>query len=207
MRGLIVEDQHLMCNLLGHVLKEELRFEQVLEVYDGEAALEALKMQPWDLVLLDLNLPKVSGMTILRQIKQRNADTRVAVLSSELRPGTAKSIIDAGAEGLFTKDFPLDRLREGLKQVMQGSVFLCPESSRLLREFSSEEADGGTKALSQREVDVLQLVAEGFSSKEVADRLHISVRTVDAHRRNIMKKCNLRGATEMVRLAVKMHLV
>ncbi|MGF1447890.1 MAG: response regulator [Opitutales bacterium] len=207
MRALLVEDQHLLNNLLSHVLKDELAIEEIYEVFDGEAALEAIQSQSWDLVLLDLNLPKVSGMVVLRQLKQRHPQTPVAVLSSEMQPGTAKSILDTGAEGIFTKDFPLDRLREGLRQILQGSTFYCPESSRLIREFTQGEQNEGTSRLSQRELDVLQLVAEGFSSKEVANRLHISVRTVDAHRRNIMKKCDLRGATEMVRLAVRMHLV
>jgi len=205
-RAVIIEDQILMRDLLAYLLVNELHYDEAPAFEDGEKGLEAVVKLVPQLVVLDLVLPRLGGLSVLRQIKQRCPGIPVFVVSSTLTPAITKAVSDSGVNGICTKDYPLDNLREAIRQVETGAVFFCPASYALLRQNQFGE-DGGGPALTAREMDILQLVGEGYSSKEIAGLLSVSVRTVEAHRGNIMKKHDLRGATDMVRLAMRMSLV
>lgn len=207
-RVVIIEDQKLLRELIVHTLVHELRFEVAASTEDGEAGLEACIREKPDLVILDLVLPKLSGLAVLRQLRHRLEDVKVIVLSGNLTPDVVKSVNDHGVNGLFTKDCAVERLTDAIQQVIDGGVYYSPEAFRLLRESTGAvQSSEPSAALTEREKDVLQLVGEGYASKEIADRLCISVRTVEAHRGNIMRKLKLRGATDMARMAVKLNLV
>lgn len=207
-RIVIIEDQQLLRELVTNIVVHDLHCEVVGQYDDGEKGLEAcLKLQP-DLVVLDLVIPGIGGLGVLRQLKQHLPEIKVVVLSGNLTPENVRLLADSGVNGIFTKDCAVDRLKDALLQVMEGGVFYSPEAYRLLRECTSGiNSHDPRSLLTNREVDVLQLVGEGFASKEIADKLHISVRTVEAHRSNIMRKLNLRGATDMTRMAVRLNLV
>lgn len=207
-RVIIIEDQKLLRELMVGILQGELRYEIAAQCEDGESGLEACREHQPDLVVLDLVLPKISGLGVLRQIKQRFPECGVIVVSGSLTPQSAREVTTCGANGLLTKDCAVDKLKTAFEQVGEGGVYYSPEVYRMLREAENGGSTGDPREmLSGREIEVLQLVGEGYASKEVADMLSISVRTVEAHRSNIMRKLNLRGATDMARMAVKLNLV
>ena len=180
----------------------------VAECQDGLSGLEATLEKRPDMVILDLMLPKMDGTTVLRQIKHHLPDTKVLAVSANFTPDLVKVLAENGASGFLSKGESVAKLKEAVSQVIAGGVFYCPATSKLLRDSLFQLSDSGkTPTLSKRETDVLQLVGEGYSSKEIAAFLGISVRTVEAHRSKIMQKLNLRGAADMVRAAVKRNLV
>lgn len=204
----IIEDQQLLRELIINIFQNDLNCEVAGQFNDGEKGLEAcLQIQP-DLVILDLVIPGIGGLGVLRQLKHHQPDMKVAVLSGNLTPENVRMLADSGVNGIFTKDCAVDRLKDAFLQVLEGGVYYSPEAYRLLRECTSGiNSHDPRTLLTTRETDVLQLVGEGFASKEIADKLTISVRTVEAHRSNIMRKLNLRGATDMARMAVRLNLV
>ncbi len=205
---IIIEDQKLLSELLTGLLHDELWLKVIAECQDGLSGLETTLEKCPDMVILDLMLPKMDGTTVLRQIKQKLPETKVLTISANFTPNLVKVLAENGASGFLSKSESVAKLREAVSQVMAGGVYYCPETSKLLRDSLVQSSDSGKKpTLSKRETDVLQLVGEGYSSKEIADFLGISVRTIEAHRSNIMRKLNLRSATDMVRAAIKLNLV
>ena len=204
----IIEDQKLLSELLRNLLRDELWLQVVAECPDGVSGLETTLDKKPDMVILDLMLPRMDGTTVLRQIKHHLPETKVLTISANFTPDIVKALAENGANGFISKGESVTKLKEAVTHVIAGGVYYCPETSRLLRESLIQAPQSRPKStLSNRETDVLQLVGEGYSSKEIADFLGISVRTIEAHRTNIMRKLNLRSATDMVRTAVKLKLV
>ncbi len=205
---IIIEDQKLLSELLKDLLHDELWLKVVAECQDGLAGLETTLEKKPDLVILDLMLPRMDGTTVLRQIKHHLPETKVLTISANFTPEIVKVLAENGANGFISKGENVAKLKEAVTHVVAGGVYYCPETSRLLRESLIQTPKTLQKStLSKRETDVLQLVGEGYSSKEIASLLGISVRTIEAHRSNIMRKLELRSATDMVRAAVKFNLV
>lgn len=205
MRALIIEDQKLLQDLVTHVLKEDLGCEIIGSYTDGESGFEAAVKHRPDLVILDMVLPKLGGATILPLLKSRLPEARVVVLSGALNSKIVRLAVAHSVHGLLTKDVTVNTLREALGQIIRGAVYYSPEAFALTREAEPQESV--EEVLSNREIEVLQLVGEGYSSKEIAGMLSLSARTVESHRSRIMQKLNLRGATDMARVATQYQLV
>ncbi len=189
-------------------MRDELWLQVVAECADGVSGLEMTLEKKPDMVILDLMLPRMDGTTVLRQIKHHQPNIKVLTISANFTPEIVKTLAENGANGFISKGESLAKLKEAVTHVIGGGVYYCPETSRLLRESLIQAPNAKSKpTLSKRETDVLQLVGEGYSSKEIANLLGISVRTIEAHRTNIMRKLGLRSATDMVRTAVKLKLV
>jgi DNA-binding NarL/FixJ family response regulator len=202
-RALIVEDQTTFRELLSEVLHGSGNYE-VTTCATGAEARAALQRARFNLVLLDLVLPDVHGLELLHSLRL-NRSLRVVVLTAHSRPAVVKSVIEAGAHGVLTKGAPLRELREAIDRVMSGGVFYCTETSRLLHQSTAVPEQ--TERLTSRQLQILRAVAQGKTTREIAESFELSEKTVSNHRANIMERVGVRDVASLTRYAVARGLI
>jgi DNA-binding NarL/FixJ family response regulator len=186
-------------------LEADGRNRVVAEAADAQEAVAAAVRERPDLVLMDLNMPGLPGATAIRQIVERLPDTRLLVLSASAAEPDVLDAVKAGASGYLLKSATGLELTEAVQQVARGEPVFSPSLAALvLGEFRRVAAGGdtGEQRLTERESEVLRLVARGYAYKEIADRLVISVRTVQNHVQRILGKLQLNGRYELMRYAI-----
>ncbi len=211
-RVLLVDDQQLFRKGLRALLEEEADIEVVGEASDGRAGYEAAVQLHPDLVLMDLNMPVCNGVEATRLIKQEFPETRVVILTVSDEDDELFAAITAGAGGYLLKDLKPEELFELIRGVMRGETPISAAvAGKLLREFRSrprrETSPDGTQALTQREIEVLQLVTEGLSNGEIAARLYIVEGTVKNHLHNILEKLHLKTRLQAATYAMNEGLI
>lgn len=211
-RALLVDDHTLVRRGLRRVLESDGEITVVGECCSGRAAIDMVEQVRPHVVVMDIALPELNGFEATRQITKRSDTTRVLMLSMHSDPIYVRQSLKAGARGYMLKNAEALELIQAVKTVGRGGSFFCPDVSRLLLdEYVGEEHDDGREAdlgrLTPREREVMQLVAEGLSSKEVATRLDLGVSTVDTHRKRIMMKLALRNTADLVRFAIRSKVV
>jgi len=211
---LIVDDHPLFREGLKSLISRNPRFEVVGEAGNGREGLRMSKRLKPDLVVMDLSLPDKSGIDVTRNIRSLLPETRVMIVSMHSKIDYITEAFQAGATGYVVKESATDRLVQGLEAVSKGEYFLDTSLSHKvvnkLMEFPEKEAkitDARYETLTRREQQVMRLLAEGFSSKEIAEKLFISPKTVENHRTNIMSKLDLHSTMELVRYAVRLGLI
>ncbi|HJO23214.1 MAG: response regulator transcription factor [Myxococcota bacterium] len=206
----LVDDHGLFRTALRRLLETEAHLDVVAEASDGrEAVARSIEIRP-DLVLMDVELPGISGVEATRQIREALPDCKVLILSGYDRSDFVQAALTAGASGYVLKTATSEELLAAVRAVLDGKCYLSPDAARYVVDRFAKPASAGTPtlgSLSNREREVLQLVAEGLSSKEIADRLRISNRTVDTHRASIMTKVGSRKTAGLVRFAIREGLV
>lgn len=211
---LIVDDHPFFREGLKSLLAQDATVDLVGEAASGEECLKKAKKLRPDLVILDISLPDRSGLEVTREIRKQLPATRVIILSMHLRVDYVTKAFRSGATGYVTKEAAPERLFECIQCVSRGDYFMDPSLhhavvEKLMAQTEQRAADeeSGYSALTQREQEILRLLAEGLSAKEVADKLFISQKTVENHRSNIMKKLDLHSVVELVRYAAKFGLI
>jgi len=208
---ILLADDHAMFRAgLKALLDGESRFTVVGEASSGDEAVEMVRELRPDIVIMDLSMPGSSGLDATRRIAALGFDTRVLVLTVHAEEEYLVPVVEAGANGYLTKTSADQDLLEALKVVSRGQVYLPPKATTLLlRQYKTAEASeqAGLRDLSQREQEVLALTAEGFSSREIGEKLFISPKTVDTYRSRIMSKLELNHRSELVRFALKVGLL
>lgn len=204
-RVLIVDDHAVVRQGLRIFLDLDSDITIVGEAADGAAAVElARKLRP-DVVLMDLLLPVMDGVTAIAQIRQELPDTEVIALTSVLENNAVFRAVQAGAIGYLLKDTEAPRLRQAIKAAAAGQVQLSPEAAALLvREVRTPH---NPQFLTERENDVLRLLAEGLANKEIAHCLQIGETTVKSHVKSIMQKLDVTSRTQAALYAVRLGLV
>lgn len=202
-QALVVDDQTTFRELLSEVLRATGRY-QVTACASGAEARAAMQQQQFDLVLLDLVLPDVHGLELLEALRF-NRKTRTIVLTAHARPAVVKSVVEAGAHGVVTKGAPLSELKEAIERVMARGVFYCTETSRLLHESAADPQQ--TEQITPRQLQILRAVAQGKTTREIADDLRLSEKTVSNHRARIMERVGVRDVASLTRYAVSRGLV
>ena len=200
-RILIVDDHKMMRDALRSLLEERLGCECVAEANDGyEAVKKAKQFQP-DIVIMDITLPNFNGIEAIRQIKSEQSDIKVVVLFRHATRGCVQQALEAGASGYLHKDSRLEDLSAALAAVSKGSMYLStiPGSAD---ELSVSKNTGNAARLTRRELQVLQLIAEGNSTKEIAAILAISEKTVETHRKQIMDKLDIHEVVSLTKFAI-----
>jgi two-component system nitrate/nitrite response regulator NarP len=188
---MIVDDHPLMRRGIKQLLELDSIFNVVAEANSGsEAIFEAIKHQP-DIILLDLNMKGMSGLEILKALRNEGVDARVIVLTVSDTHSDVYAVIDAGADGYLLKDNEPEILLENIRQASAGENVFSNEIAQYLS--SRHEQVNPLSELTERELDVLQEVARGMSNKLVALALHISEETVKVHIRNLLRKLNVRS--------------
>lgn len=207
---LLVDDHAMFRAGIRALLEIEDRFEIVGEAASGEEAIDRVRELRPDVVVMDLSMPGTNGLEATRRIAALGYETRVLILTVHAEEEYLVPVIDAGASGYLTKSSADRELVEALKVVGRGEVYLPPHAtSLLLKRYRRDEEAGapGLQELSSREQEVLTLTAEGFSSREIGEKLFISPKTVDTYRGRIMEKLGLTHRSELVKFALRSGLL
>lgn len=206
-RVLLVDDHALVRDGLRRLVEEMPGLRVVAEASDGDGALGSLDAEP-ALVLLDLTLPDRGGPEVARRLLGARPELRVLVVSQQDAVSAVEEALRAGASGYVAKSAPADELRSAIRAVLRGEVWLSPAVAGRLADAVRESGRGERSTpLSARERDVLVGLAEGFSSREVASHLHLSPKTVDAHRVRLMRKLGIHKVSQLVRYAIRAGFV
>lgn len=211
-RVVIADDHRLVRQGIRSLLEQSGDIMIIGEASDGlEALALAEKLHP-EVLVLDIGMPHLSGIQVAEQISVRQLNSRVVILSMHTEPRLVKHALQAGAKGYVLKNSLLDELLLAIRAAERGYTYLSPEiTPSLVHRFLSNES--GSVALtpydqlSERERDVLKLLAEGHSNKEIADILHISVRTAQKHRANLMLKLDIHDVPGLTKIAIQNGLV
>ena len=212
-RLLMADDHEIVRAGLRMLLQSQPDIEIVAEVDNGRAAIvHARELQP-DIVLMDISMPDVDGFEATRQIKRALPKTAVLALTMHESDEYFFKMLEAGASGYVPKKAAPTDLVAAIRTVCGGGVFLYPSLAKsLVRDFMgrAQETTGARETLdglTEREQEVLKLIADGSTNQEIADKLTISVKTVERHRANIMAKLNLHSRTELVKYAIRKGLI
>ena len=210
---LIVDDHPLFREGVKTLIERTPHFRVVGEAANGEEALALAKALKPDVVLLDLSLPDQSGVEVTRQIRTFLPDTRIVIVSMHSRVEFITKAFQAGATGYVVKESATEKLVECMKAISNGEYFLDTSlSQKVVSNLVKSSArasnlDSRYQSLTRREQEVLRLVVEGLSAKEIGDRLFISPKTVENHRTNIMNKLDIHSTMQLVRYAAKLGLI
>ncbi len=211
---LIIDDHPLFREGLKSIIARNRNLEVVGEAGTGrDGVRKAIELKP-DVALVDISLPDESGMEVTRKIRRKLASTRVMIISMHSKIDYIVEAFQAGATGYVVKESAAERLLQGIEAVAAGEFFLDSSISyavveKLIQSPAKEAKvrDSGYDALTAREQEIMRLLAEGVSKKEIADQLCISVKTVENHRANIMRKLDIHSAMELVRYAARLGLI
>jgi DNA-binding NarL/FixJ family response regulator len=211
-RIVIAEDHTILRQGLVALLKSNNEIEVVGEAEDGLEAIRcAEKIKP-DLLLLDLNMPRMDGISVIKEVKRSHPDIKIIVLTMHKQEEYIFEAFKSGAEGYCLKASSHDELVIAIHAVLSGKFYVSPEiSGKILEGFlegqTSIKKKSSWDTLTQREKEVLKLVAENYQNKEISDYLFISVKTVEKHRANIMEKLDLHSASALTAYAIEKGLV
>jgi DNA-binding NarL/FixJ family response regulator len=211
-RILLADDHDVVRKGLRMVLDKAPDLEVVAEAGDGAEALEiALSEQDIHLAVLDVTMPRMTGLQAAREISRRKPEMRVLILSMHDNEQYFFEALKAGASGYVLKTVADRDLIEACRATMRGEPFLYPAAVRaLVRDYLDRASRGEATPedpLSPRELEVVKLIAEGFTSEEIAGQLFISKKTVDRHRANVLEKLGMRNRVELTRYAIRRGLV
>lgn len=215
-RALLADDHDILREGLKALLSVQGEIVIVGEACTGREAVELAERLKPDVVLLDVSLPELDGLEACRRIRAHLPPVQVLILTMHEREDYLRRALEAGAAGYLIKRTAAAELRLAVRAVAHGETFLSPSMARaLVRTYlslrdESAPADAAAdpyESLSSREREVLKLVAEGYTNQDIAERLVLSVKTVQAHRAHLMEKLDLRDVTHLVRYAVRRGLV
>lgn len=203
---LVVDDHRIMREGLISMLRNEPELEIIGEAKNGrEAILLARKLMP-DVVIMDISMPDMNGMDAARRITSGPDGVKVIALSMYADRRFVIGMTQAGATGYLLKECAFEELIRAIRAVAGGQAYFCPEIANVIIEEVLEKGrgnEGRSRVLSSREREILQLIAEGMSTKEIARHLNMSVKTAESHRRQIMEKTGVRSIAALTKYAIK----
>jgi DNA-binding NarL/FixJ family response regulator len=209
---LLADDHRIFRKGLKSLLSDKAHIEVLAEADDGDEALKKAAQYKPHLVIMDIGMPKMDGIEATRQIKERFPDTEVVILSMHAKKAYIDQVLKAGAKGYVLKDSDEDNLIAAINTVHNGGYYLdSPIADQVLSGYfggkAKRELQEQADPLSEREKEVLRLLAEGHSNQEVADILCISRKTVENHRANIVRKTGVQGQVGLTKYAARIGLI
>ncbi|RYG42495.1 MAG: response regulator transcription factor [Chitinophagaceae bacterium] len=198
---LLVDDHKLIRDSWSFILNSDPRFVVVGETSSGEEAIEMATEKRPRIILMDVNMTPVNGFDATKQIHKISPDSRIIAVSMHTMPAYAKRMLQLGAMGYVTKNSSKDEMIKAIVEVDSGKKYICEEVKAILADQELEESSekgGDMNNLSRRELDIIKLIKEGLSSKEIALQLDISLKTVEVHRYNVLKKLKLKNTAALV---------
>jgi len=198
----IVDDHYMVIEGIRSLLQYEKDIDWVGHATNATSCLAFLKQQRPDVILMDVNLPDMSGIDLCKQVKQLYPDVFVLGLSTFNQQPVIRNMMDNGASGYVLKNATQEELQEAIQAVITGKTYLSIEAAQALREQGNE-----LPLITRREKEVLLLVADGFTNAEIAEKLFISVPTVNTHRKSLLSKFNVNNTAGLIKLAARHNLV
>jgi DNA-binding NarL/FixJ family response regulator len=197
---LLVDDHKLIRESWSFILNSDPRFQVVGETSNPEEAVKIAKEKSPRIVLMDINMSPVNGFDGTKMIRKYSPGSRIIGISMHSMPAYARKMLQLGAMGYVTKNSSKDELLMAIEQVNEGKKYVCDEVKNILAQQELDEDSGkpDMNVLSKRELDIVKLIKEGLSSREIAVQLDISLKTVEVHRYNILKKLNLKNTAALV---------
>jgi len=206
-RVLIVDDHPMMRQGLAQLIDNEIDLKVVAEADTGGQGLDIVVAQKLDLALLDISLPDRNGLELIKDIRSLKPELPILIVSMHDEALYTERVLRAGARGYIMKQEGGKKLLQAIRQVLSGQIYVSEKmSSRILETFSGrkpEQSASPVARLSDREFEVFQLIGQGKGTKEIAQHLNLSVKTVEVHRAKIKEKLSLLTATDLVRYAVR----
>jgi DNA-binding NarL/FixJ family response regulator len=204
---LVIADDHTVLRQgLCEMLEDLGVFSVIGQAGDGEELLKMLETLKPDVILMDLSMPKLDGISTLDRLQSGKNEIPVVILTANEGDRSVRSAIKAGAKGYLPKNVGLEELEFAVNSVMSGQTYLSPAITAKLMN-SGDPTASPLDGLTKREIEILKSLAQGKTNKVIGKLLHISSRTVDTHRSNIMKKLNLKTNAELARLAISEELI
>ena len=197
---LIADDHKLIRETWSYILNNDPRFEVVAECGDSEQAVEVASTKRPQIVLMDINMTPISGFEATEKIRKVSPASKIIGVSMHSQPAYAKKMLQIGARGYVTKNSSKEEMIKAILEVHNGNKYICDEIKNNISELVLEENKDtpNVNALTEREIQIINLIKEGFSSKEIASQLNISLKTVEVHRHNILKKLKLKNSASLV---------
>ena len=208
-RVLVVDDHAIVREGICALLARREDIQVVGEAADGNRAIDAVVRLDPDVVLMDIAMPGMNGLEATREIHARFPSTRILVLTQHENKEYILPLLHAGAAGYVTKDVRASELAEAIRSVFEKGGYLQPSITTAVVSAIAESPDSRDEQtiLTDREIQVVRLIAEGLINREIAERLGISVKTVDTHRGNIMEKLNVHNTAELIKYAIRKGIV
>jgi DNA-binding NarL/FixJ family response regulator len=209
-RIVLAENHMIVREGLRSLMESTGNVEVVGEAEDGQIAVRLTQELCPDIVIMDVSMPVMDGIQATRQIKEKVSDVRVIMLTMHSGEMYVQQALQAGASGYLVKDTAAQILMEAVQAVMDGEMYLSPEISKIVIEKYAKmvsEAPSKAEGLTGREQEILKLVAEGRTNREVGELLDLAEKTVATHRANFMRKLNLHNISELVRYAIREGLI
>lgn len=210
-RVIIADDHHIVRQGLRALLEREDNIEVVGEAADGLEAIELVKTLQPEILILDISMPRFDGIQTTAQIRTLSTRTQIIVLSIHNKRRIAQRMLRQGAKGYLLKSAINEELLLAIEAAQRGEIYLSPEISQLIHDHRDIDQklrpDDAATQLTPREYEVLKLVVDGYTNNEIAQILHISPKTVDKHRTNVMAKLEVNDVTALMRVALREGLV
>jgi two-component system response regulator NreC len=209
-RILICDDHTLFVEGVKAMLRNEASLEVVGEARDGRRAVELVKQLKPDVILMDVSMPDMNGFDATRRVHDFDANAKVLILTMHDEEELVARCLEAGAAGYIMKDAPAAQLLYAIETVQNGERYLSPNVLKKVMDGyvkNTNRPQTSYDRLTSREREILKLLAEGLTVKEIAVRLNLSVKTVEAHKHNMMKKIDVHDRTELVKYAIQNKLI
>ncbi|QMU29474.1 response regulator transcription factor [Adhaeribacter radiodurans] len=209
---IITDDHKIVRDGIKSLLQKDSDFEVVAEAANGQDLVDLLETQPADVVVIDMNMPVMDGLKATAYVREKYPQTRVLALSMLDQESYVRQILTAGALGCVVKNCSREELIFAIKSVAAGNKFICSELAYKFLETeqttaANEQAATEKEALSKCELNVLRLIAEGYTNAEIADKLFNSKRTIESHRQNLLLKTQCKNTAALIKYALVHHLI
>jgi len=200
----IVDDHYMVIEGIHSLLQNETNIEWMGHATNAASCLAFLQHQTPDVILMDINLPDKSGIDLCKEVKEKDPGIAVLGLSTFNQQSFIEKMIASGASGYVLKNATQEELMEGIETVVKGKQFLSFDAALALRKTDTQN---NMPVITRREKEVLELIADGMTNNEIAQKLFISSTTVDTHRKNLLAKFEAKNIASLIKVAVQMHMI
>ena len=200
----IVDDHYMVIEGIHSLLQNEKNIEWMGHATNAASCMAFLQLNSPDVILMDINLPDKNGIDLCREVKENYPGTYILGLSTFNQQSFIEKMIASGASGYVLKNATQEELVEGIETVMKGKQFLSFDAALALRKTDTQN---NMPVITRREKEVLELIADGMTNNEIAQKLFISTTTVDTHRKNLLAKFEAKNIASLIKVAVQMHMI
>lgn len=200
---LIADDHEVIVEGFKALLTNDRDLKIVGHALNGKQVLEKLATESVDVVLLDINMPEMDGIEATQAIRKRYPDVKILIVSMYNKPEFIRNLIETGAHGYVLKNTPKENLIEAIKRIYAGEEHFSTEVEETIKESLKMKGHTGPTYLTDRERDVIRLLADGYTTSEIAEKLYLSRHTVDTHRKNLLTKLGQKNIASLIKYAVE----